>query len=101
MGDGDLNIPYEDDPAAVQGQPVRPDMSNASLATGVVILALTVSHPITGKPHPALSFRFATGLASFYPDMVLLVERPELEALKQLLADTIDGAVRAADKGVN
>lgn len=99
-GPGDMNMPYEDDPEALAGQPMQPDLGKAQLAGGLVMLAVTLDHPVTNKRHPGVIFRFSHPEGDFYEDIVLVVEVDELEQLKKLTADTIDGAKRGAELGI-
>lgn len=99
-GPGDLNMPYEDDPQALAGQPMQPDLSKAQIASGLIILAITLDHPVTHERHPGLIYRFCHPEGDFYEDVVLVVEHDELEALKKLTSDTIDGARRGAEMGI-
>lgn len=93
-GDDALNLPYE----AIPGGPL--ELSKGSeISSGVVLLAATIRHPVTGEPHPAIAFRFSRGDGHFFPDRVLVVERDALDALIPLLQDTIAGAKQAADAG--
>lgn len=95
-GEGDLNLPYEDDPGAAAGNPIMTELVDPQLATALVMVAIVIAHPFNGEPHPAVIYRFSNGDGTFQKDVVLLVEKDELSMLKKLTGDTIEGALRGA-----
>lgn len=95
-GSGNLNLPYEDVPSG----PIYPyrEADHLELSGGVVLLGAVIPHPVHGRPHPAIIFRFMRPDGVAYPDRLLVVESEELTALGILLRDTIEGAHRGAQR---
>lgn len=89
-----LDMPYEDSPAG--GALTPQDLAVAQLASGCVLLALSIDLPAGGKA-PAVGFRFAKPDGSGFMPLVVLVLEPErMENLPALLRSTVTGALRAA-----
>lgn len=101
LGDGGLNMPYEDDPLAGTRYETQLPMSESAISSGVVLTAGVISgHGIEAldDPHPIVQFRFVRPDGHFYKTVSLVITENELLDLKRLVSDTIDGARKAARK---
>lgn len=96
LGDGSLNLPYEDLPEPAYGEEI--DLSDAALAGGMVTMAAAVS--VGEGREPAIVFRFASPEGEFYKPMVLVVSAEEMESLATVVGDTARAAVDAVRKGL-
>lgn len=90
-GDGNLNLPFE--------PTERVDVEAVVvIAGGVIVRPGVMAHPVSGEPHPVLLLTFSAPDGTLFSDFALVVERSELEALKALVADTVDAALAAYDQ---
>lgn len=90
LGDGNLNLPYEDNPA-----PASLDLADALVAGGLVVMAATL--PLdSGSTMPALVFRFALATGTFMPPIVFACSPAEMRAVLPLVTNTVKASLRAA-----
>ena len=96
LGDGGLNMPYEDIPDGPLPSE-QLDLTHAHIAAGVVTMA--ASAEVGGKREPAILFRFGDGAGGFYPPMLLVVTVEEMEGLVQVVSDAARAAIAHARQG--
>jgi hypothetical protein len=103
LGDGSLDMPYEDDPLAGTPGMAEQSLEDMVIASGVVTLAASLPNvgealqTIGFKPnHPVVIFRFALPHGEFHKPIALVVTENQLRDLKTLVGRTVDGALNQA-----
>lgn len=84
------DLPFEEDP-----QPGKVTI-DSKVAASVVVLASVVDTAL--GPWPALVFRFAEGQGQFLPDVLLLLDDEQADALPNLVTAATAAAIKAARK---
>lgn len=96
LGDGGMNVPYEDNPEPVLAEDLG--LTHSHISAGVVTMAATVD--VAGERQPAILFRFGDGNGDFYPPMLLVLSDEEMAALPDVIGDAARAALSAAAKGL-
>lgn len=91
-GDGGLNLPFEPNDRVDRAAPPE----GWKLAAGVIVLAITFDHPLTGKPHPGLVLRLSHGDGTYSGEYLLVMEPHELAALPGLVEEAVQRAITFA-----
>lgn len=73
------------------------DLGDAAVSCGVVVMAATGKHIVSGEPKPVILFQFADPFGNVGQPVALLLEDHELDPFKKLVVESVDGAVAAAE----
>jgi hypothetical protein len=71
------------------------DLENVELASALIVGGIVAKGLPIGRPLPGIIFRFLRAGGDYWRDRVYLCEVGQLEDLRRILNDAIDGAKRA------
>jgi hypothetical protein len=94
-GVGSLNLPYENIPT---GPSYRDGGVSMPVAGGLILKAAIINHPVSQETHPVLIVSFALAEGGFTEEIMLVLERKELEGLSKLVRETVNGAIAGAER---
>lgn len=98
IGDGDLNMPFEEDPGFGTDGQINLGLGDTEVRGGLLVVAgVTSDHgiPELEPDHPIPVFRFARPDGTLR-SLSLIVTPDELRDLKRVVSGAVDGAISGA-----